>query len=377
MGNYQPNRNSQKDSSSGQGIDYEWTSTRIQNCRSFMMDFTCEELSIGHLQTFSFFCVFQGHLGIEIAWNASQNFSKQLAQKEQFQKLNDGDIYHPEDIRNAIITSILEFDTKMESIINDKEAGCAISGVLITPDHFFFINLGNACSILCREEKVAFNTWRHEPLYVEEYMRITKAGGWIDDGKVNGKVETSRSLGLYQLKRSSFFEQKDQIISPEPDVTVINRNRMTDDGLLISTNGLFNSLSTDELTKYLITRYPYKKSLELLAEEILEYCCYQQTRDNMALIIIKFDQSPLRRNIEKIQSDNDLDNQIKQVVNHRMNLVLKRNLFKPIALSIQEIQNEYGHLFTEDKTQGWGFNLKRSIIQKEISRINNEYKTTQ
>ncbi|PIO52414.1 hypothetical protein TELCIR_26280, partial [Teladorsagia circumcincta] len=59
-------------------------------------------------------------------------------------------------------------------------------------------------AIVCRSKEGGFShielTVNHNPTMYEERMRIQKAGGTVKDGRVDGIIEVSRSIGDGQFK---------------------------------------------------------------------------------------------------------------------------------------------------------------------------------
>ena len=93
------------------------------------------------------------------------------------------------------------------------------TGVLVTPKHFFMINIGDSRSVVCRKGEVFFATDDHKPTHYSERMRIEKAGGHVSQNRVNGQLAVSRALGDFEMKRNSACDQVSQLVSPEADVT--------------------------------------------------------------------------------------------------------------------------------------------------------------
>ena len=93
------------------------------------------------------------------------------------------------------------------------------TGVLVTPKHFFMMNIGDSRSVVCRKSEVFFATDDHKPTHYSERMRIEKAGGHVSQNRVNGQLAVSRALGDFEMKRNSTCDQISQLVSPEADIT--------------------------------------------------------------------------------------------------------------------------------------------------------------
>jgi serine/threonine protein phosphatase PrpC len=77
----------------------------------------------------------------------------------------------------------------------ESHAGCTANVVLITPDFIYCANAGDSRSIACQDNKPVELSKDHKPEDPIELDRITKAGGNVSYGRVNGGLNLSRALG--------------------------------------------------------------------------------------------------------------------------------------------------------------------------------------
>ena len=87
-----------------------------------------------------------------------------------------------------------------ENRISDG-AGCTANVLLVTPKKFYVANAGDSRSILCRGGKAIPLSFDHKPENPSETERISKAGGQIINGRVNGGLNLSSSLGDFAYKQ--------------------------------------------------------------------------------------------------------------------------------------------------------------------------------
>ena len=82
----------------------------------------------------------------------------------------------------------------------------------------------------------------HKPDDDLEYKRITSAGGFITDGRINGNLNLSRCMGDFEYKKDDNLDQKSQLIIAVPD---IKKRELTKDDhyLVLGCDGIWETLS--------------------------------------------------------------------------------------------------------------------------------------
>jgi serine/threonine protein phosphatase PrpC len=58
----------------------------------------------------------------------------------------------------------------------------------------------------------------HKPDLHEEKTRIEKAGGFVEDNRVKGILNLSRSIGDLEYKNDSTISLHEQMITAKPDI---------------------------------------------------------------------------------------------------------------------------------------------------------------
>jgi serine/threonine protein phosphatase PrpC len=77
----------------------------------------------------------------------------------------------------------------------ESHAGCTANVVLITPEFIYCANAGDSRAVAQIDGKVVELSKDHKPEDPIELDRITKAGGNVTYGRVNGGLNLSRALG--------------------------------------------------------------------------------------------------------------------------------------------------------------------------------------
>ena len=83
----------------------------------------------------------------------------------------------------------------------DSYAGCTANVALIANNKLYVANAGDSRSVLGMSNESAFPMSEdHKPDNEGEKKRITQAGGFVTDGRVNGNLNLSRALGDLEYK---------------------------------------------------------------------------------------------------------------------------------------------------------------------------------
>ena len=370
MGKYLSKPVTSKECEKGTGPDFNWGSAAMQGWRVTMEDKFILQPTFGHLKTFSLFLVLDGFGGFQCAEQVSQNFSSFMVKHETFMNLKDGDEYDSNEVADAFKQSLLNFDEKMSGASDMGKCGCTVTGTLITPNHFIIVNLGDSRTIVCREKEVFFTTTDHSPSAYKERERIEAAGGFVSKNRINGDINISRALGNFPMKNDTRKRKICQILSPEADVTVLNRSKEKDDFIAIASDGVFRSFSNAELVDYFVKRIPYKRHLDDLAGDVLDYCCHAKSRDNLTLILLHFDNSKIQRDEEKIDEDEELDETIRGLTREYIKQAFADGRqaygWEPC---FRQMEKQHGYIFSDEQnTQNLGIQLKKGVIYAEFDK---------
>ena len=371
MGKYLSKPDTSKKCEKGSGPGFHWGSAAMQGWRVTMEDKYIIEPTFGHLKTFSLFLVLDGFGGSKFSELVSREFSDFMIKHETFMKLKDGDEYNPNELAAAIKQSLLNFDEKMSGESDMGKCGCTVTGALITPHHFIIVNLGDSRTIVCREKEVFFTTTDHSPSSYKERERIEAAGGFVSKNRINNDLNISRALGNFPMKNDTRKRKICQMLSPEADVTVLDRSGEEDDFLAIASDGIFRSFSNTELIDCLVKRIPYKRNLDDLAGDVLDYCCHAKSRDNLTLILVHFDNSKIQRVDEKIGKDEELDEKIRGLTREYIDQAFAEGRqaygWEPCFRQMEKL---HGDLFSdESNTQNLGIQLKKGVIYAEFDKV--------
>merc|ERR1712080_659536 len=122
----------------------------------------------------------------------------------------------------------------------------------------------------------------------------------------------SRALGDYDYKNVSGLPPTEQLVSAEPDLSVMDRSD-EDEFLILACDGVWDVMTNEEVVSYINSRLLINDNLQKVCEELLETCLAKGSRDNMSVILITFPAAP-KVSLEAIEQEKVLDALLKEKV---------------------------------------------------------------
>jgi len=283
----------EKHTVNGKGEGYSYGGCSMQGWRVDMEDAHTHEphltISGQPFKTWSFFAVFDGHAGAKCAQVSSGRLLEVILSQQAFKNVEETK-YDPDSLAKAIKAAFLQLDQELREL-SDK-SGTTCTALLITPKHFLFINCGDSRTILSRDDQkdssVHFSTADHKPTNLEEKQRIQAAGGVVITQRINGSLAVSRALGDFDYKEDEKLPATAQLVSAEPDVSIVERDQAKDQFICLACDGIYDVFSNDDLANYINSQMSLREELEQIATEVIDTSLHKGSRDNMSVILLKF-----------------------------------------------------------------------------------------
>ena len=179
-----------------------------------------------------------------------------------------------------------------ESLDMFDNTGCTANVLMIANGKYYWANAGDSRWVVSRRGQ-AFNLSEdHKPEDPIEYDRIINAGWEVIDGRVDGNLNLSRSLGDLRHKRIKNLPPEQQPITWVPDIT-IEKIDDDDDFIVMGCDGIWEVKSSQEVVDYIDDKLADKTPIEEIIESLMdEICSDDWTKDqslgcdNMTCIII-------------------------------------------------------------------------------------------
>ena len=91
---------------------------------------------------------------------------------------------------------------------------------LITDTEIYCANAGDSRCVLSNDGKAIEMSVDHKPDNPSEKARIEKAGGFVEDNRVKGVLNLSRSLGDLEYKQEKDISVENQMITCVPEIKI-------------------------------------------------------------------------------------------------------------------------------------------------------------
>uniref|UniRef100_A0A8C2V1Y1 protein-serine/threonine phosphatase n=1 Tax=Chinchilla lanigera TaxID=34839 RepID=A0A8C2V1Y1_CHILA len=236
------------------------------------------------LETWSFFAVYDGHDGSQVAKYCCEHLFDHITNNQGF--TGSSGAPSVENVKNGIRTGFLEIDEHMRVMSEKKpradRSGSTAVGVLISPQHTYFINCGDSRGPLCRNREIHFFTQDH---------RASNPGSAVIQC-VNGSPAVPRALGDLDYKCIHGKAPTEQLVSPEPEVPDMERSEEDDQLIILACDGTWDVMGNKELCDFVRSRLEVTGDLKKVCHEVVDTCLYKGSRDNMRVILICFPNAP-------------------------------------------------------------------------------------
>uniref|UniRef100_A0A8C6SX09 protein-serine/threonine phosphatase n=1 Tax=Neogobius melanostomus TaxID=47308 RepID=A0A8C6SX09_9GOBI len=310
MGAFLDKPKTHKHNNHGEGNGLRYGLSSMQGWRVEMEDAHTAVLGLPApgMKDWSFFAVYDGHAGSRVANYCSKHLLEHLITMEP---------PSVDAVKAGIRTGFLKIDDHMRSFSDlrngmDRSGSTAV-GILISTDHFFFINCGDSRAVLYRNSNVCFSTLDHKPGNPREKERIQNAGGTVMIQRVNGSLAVSRALGDYDYKNVDGKGPTEQLVSPEPEVFEMMRAPELDQFVILACDGIWDVMSNEDLCVFVKSRLEVSSDLEKVCNEVVDTCLHMGSRDNMSVVLVCLPNAP-KVSEEAVRKDAELNKYLESQV---------------------------------------------------------------
>ncbi|KAI8988470.1 phosphatase 2C-like domain-containing protein [Mycotypha africana] len=236
----------------------------------------------------SFFAVFDGHGGDEVAKYSGRELHKKIMTSKSFAQKR---------YRDAIRIGhyAIDEDLRKDPHFDKDYSGSTAVTAMITKDNVLYVsNVGDSRAVISTKNGRGIPlTQDHKPRHPKEAVRIKNAGGFVENGRVNGSLALSRALGDFIFKSNTQLTPDLQAVTAEPDII---EHLLTDhdEFVVLACDGIWDCLTNQQVVDFVRHKLCEHKSLGPICEELMDYCLAETANmtgigcDNMTVIIVAF-----------------------------------------------------------------------------------------
>ena len=280
-------------------IDYPNLDHRLE-----MEDFHCIKQALGKRPNLSYFAIFDGHGGKEVASFLSLNLHHFLVNeinnisfgmndeeninniiesiKSAFSKI-DQDILSNNNFVNDVgstATLIFIYYNSLNTKENDKENSINNNAEINNIERTLICaNVGDSSGYLINKLNIKQITKPHKCEDFSEVKRIKDNGGIVFQGRIFGKLILTRTLGDKEMKKYGVLSLPDFFVKKieKDDLFVV-----------IGSDGIWDVINEEELFKMGNEK---ELSSESFSKKLIEIAKERDTRDNSSCIVIKLNKN--------------------------------------------------------------------------------------
>ncbi|KEG10403.1 protein phosphatase 2C [Trypanosoma grayi] len=259
----------------------------MQGWRSTMEDAHTIHLSLPELPSHiaaedgAIAAVFDGHCGSKSAQTSATHILEWITSTSAFKEGN-----MEQSIRDGFIAG----DAAMLKSSPHDLSGCTGNCVMIVQNHIYCGNVGDSRAVLCRGGTAVALSEDHKPALPKEAERIAKAGGFVQNCRVNGVLSLSRALGDFAFKNSD-LRPEEQAVTANPDIVRIELTP-SDEFFIIACDGVWDMVSNEKAVEIVRNEVADHSDLSLACERLMDACLAKVSSgagtDNMTVIILQF-----------------------------------------------------------------------------------------
>lgn len=226
----------------------------------------------------SFFGVYDGHAGATVSKFCTKHLLECIMKATAKEKGGDSENPSVESVTLGLREGFLALDRKLleepQYANGIDKSGTTAVVVMISPTHIIWANCGDSRGLLCRSGEVFYSTEDHKPVNTEEKQRIENAGGTVMMQRVNGTLAVSRALGDFEYKKITAFPPEKQLVSPEPEVYVIERSE-DDEFVLLACDGVYDVMINEEIATYIHHQLELTDKLVQICSNLIDGCLHK------------------------------------------------------------------------------------------------------
>ena len=268
--------------------------------RQEMEDFHCIKQALGKRPNLSYFAIFDGHGGKDVASFLSINLHHFLIDEINNINFGTNDEENISNIIHSIKSAFMKIDQNIlsnENFTNDVGSTATLifiyynnlnenilnnnndNGNKNVERTLICANIGDSNGYLITKSNISQITKPHKCEDTSEVQRIKGTGGIVFQGRIFGKLILTRTLGDKEMKKYG--------VIPVPDFYT-KKIEKDDLFVIIASDGIWDVINEEELYKMGNEK---ELSSEIFSKKIMDLAKERDTRDNSSCIVIKLNKN--------------------------------------------------------------------------------------
>lgn len=268
--------------------------------RQEMEDFHCIKQALGKRPNLSYFAIFDGHGGKDVASFLSINLHHFLIDEINNINFGTNDEENISNIIESIKSAFMKIDQNIlsnENFTNDVGSTATLifiyynnlnknilnnnndNGNKNVERTLICANIGDSNGYLITKSNISQITKPHKCEDTSEVQRIKGTGGIVFQGRIFGKLILTRTLGDKEMKKYG--------VIPVPDFYT-KKIEKDDLFVIIASDGIWDVINEEELYKMGNEK---ELSSEIFSKKIMDLAKERDTRDNSSCIVIKLNKN--------------------------------------------------------------------------------------
>ena len=146
--------------------------------------------------------------------------------------------------------------------------GCTANVLLIHDGLYYWANAGDSRWVISQRGRAYDLSEDHKPENRIEYERIIKAGSSVIEGRVDGNLNLSRSIGDLNHKQKKLPVEKQPITCvPEVRTRTVDED---DDFIIMAWDGVWEVKNSQEVVDFVDERLSNEMSIDDIVKELLD-----------------------------------------------------------------------------------------------------------
>jgi len=266
--------------------------------------YVSEEPSKSGETVFAFYGMFDGHGGCAASDFVSKRLARNIAETcvEAESCSHDGRAVEritAEALQNNMVDAYFRTDREFRDAASKDDAASGTTALVVCvcvdlrkkASELIVANCGDCRAVLSRVGKAIDLSTDQRPNCSTELVRIQNAGGFVEDGYINGHLGVARAFGNFHVAGLKGTEANPGPLTVEPQVERWGLTR-EDEFLVIACDGLWDVFSSNNAVDFARRALRNHNDPKRAARELCDEAVRRESVDNVSVIVVCFSEDP-------------------------------------------------------------------------------------